>query len=235
MPHPIPNQPKNDYKKGDRVQNIDSGNFGTVSQDQTDPLLVHIIWDAEPNVDVVHKADSVRVAPWHEINFKDYTRVGDPVAFIFDLNLADPNPSRFGGAVKAEPQHYKAPNDVNPIHLRNFSEAGLIKPDFIPNAERKYQKDDRVKLKYARRAGTVRGYHKDGQLVMEWDHASGIAKCPEGDVVPLHTPRDTDPANPNQDAIDAIEALRVPLKKEIEALQAKLGNLTSAKKLLERG
>jgi hypothetical protein len=67
-----------------------------------------------------------------------------------------------------------------------------------------------------------------------WDH-SGVVRCPEEDVDVLYAPRDTDPANPNQDAIDAIEALRVPLKKEIEALQQKLGNLTTAKKLLERG
>ena len=217
MPHDIGPAPKHNFKKGDRIQNIDSGNFGTVYQDQTDPLVVHLVWDSEPSVVVCHKADSVRVAPWHEINLKDNA---EPV-IVLELSLPDPPKI---GAVK-----------IDPVHLRNFSEAGLIKPDFIPNAERKYQKGDRVKLKYARRAGTVRGYHKDGQLVMEWDHASGIAKCPEEDVVPLHTPRDTDPVNPNQPAIDTIKALREPLKKEIEALQQKLGNLTKAQKLLERG
>lgn len=42
-------------------------------------------------------------------------------------------------------------------------------------------------------------------------------------------------ANPNQEAIDAIEVQRAVLKKQVEDLQSRLSNLTTAKRLLERG
>jgi hypothetical protein len=197
MPHPIPAPDLIPFKKGDRVQNLDSGNFGTVYQDQTDPLLVHLVWDAEPNVVVCHKADSVRVAPWHEVN-----------------------------AVKTV--------KIDPVHLRNFREAGLLDPEKLPK-EPKFRAGDRVKFKYNRNCGTVAEVSKLGVLV-KWDKDTAEPLWErEDELVTLYAPRDTDPVNPNQDAIDAIEALRVPLKREIEALQAKLGNLTTAKKLLERG
>lgn len=73
MAHPIP-APKNPiFKKGDRVQHADSGIFGTVYQDQTDPLLVHLNWDKYPGQIECYKSDAVRVAPWHEINIMEVT------------------------------------------------------------------------------------------------------------------------------------------------------------------
>jgi hypothetical protein len=128
--------------------------------------------------------------------------------------------------------------DVDTI-LADFSQpftdagsfGGAVKAGF------QFKDGDRVKLKYNRMCGTVVGDQVQAGVYVHWDkHPEGHrVVTPVADLVPLHTPRDTDPVNPNQEAIDAIEALRVPLKKEIEALQAKLSSLTQAKKLLERG
>ena len=107
--------------------------------------------------------------------------------------------------------------------------------------ESPYQKGDRVKLKYKRMCGTVAAISDrlmDSSTVwVQWD------KNPEGktnavlvtDLVTLYAPRDTDPVNPNQEAIDAVEVQRQILIKQVESLQSRLGTLTNAKRLLERG
>lgn len=104
-----------------------------------------------------------------------------------------------------------------------------------------YQKGDRVKLKYNRMCGTVAAVSDrlmDSSTVwVQWD------KNPEGktnavlitDLVTVYAPRDTDPVNPNQEAIDAVEVQRQILIKEVESLQSRLSALTNAKRLLERG
>ena len=201
-------QKKFGYKQGDRVQHTETGVFGTVTENQTTFNLVKVDWEDHPGIPQRTPVNYVQIAPWHGLLHPGYV----PVLHIdVDSLFADFSAAEFteagslGGAVKA-----------------------------APVGGRKYTAGDRVKLKFARKCGTVRGYHVERDVVVEWDH-SGIATCPEKDLVTLWAPRDTDPVNPNQKAIDEIEALRVPLKQEIEALQAKLSALTQAKKLLERG
>ena len=106
----------------------------------------------------------------------------------------------------------------------------------------RFHKGDRVKFKYARNTGTVERDQQDGSDVVTvmWDHhLNDPLPRPiwedEDDLIVLYAPRDTDPVNPNQSAIDLIEAQRTVLKKQIEDLQSRLGDLTRAKKLLERG
>lgn len=100
-----------------------------------------------------------------------------------------------------------------------------------------YKKGDRVKLKYNRNTGTVTEDqpHYTGYVPVQWDQSGKLLKEPADALVPLHTPRDTDPVNPNQEAIDAIEVQRAALKRDVEALQSRLSALTAAKRLLERG
>lgn len=100
MPNPIPAPDLIPFKKGTRVQHADSGIFGTVYQDQTDPLLVHICWDKTPFVVECYKADAVLPAPWHGVNWKDVGTVADE------------------GLVEKD--------TVDPVHLKNFADAGLL-------------------------------------------------------------------------------------------------------------
>ncbi len=211
MAHPIPAYQNPIFKKGDRVQNADSGVFGTVYQDQTDPLLVTLRWDKTPNVAETYKADAVRVAPWHGINIKEYVPMDAEdwrqIGFVLELHLAPPKQSggdQYGGAVKDEPT---------------------------------FRAGDRVKLKYNRMCGTVVSQDEVNAVWVHWDKypADEQAAVPVKDLVTLYAPRDTDPANPNQEAIDAIEVQRQVLIKEVDAVQARLRTLTTAKKLLERG
>lgn len=134
------------------------------------------------------------------------------------------------------PQDYRADAfAVAPWHSINFKEyGGAVKA--VPK-EPTYHDGDRVKLKHKRVCGTVKGYHVDGNVMVVWDKnkAGTPVPCPEKDLVTLYAPRDTDPVNPNQEAIDAIEVQRQVLIKEVEAVQARLRSLTMAKRLLERG
>jgi hypothetical protein len=72
-------------------------------------------------------------------------------------------------------------------------------------------------------------------VVWDKNKAGTPVRCPEKDLLTLWAPRDTDPVNPNQEAIDAIEVQRQVLIKEVDAVQARLRTLTTAKRLLERG
>jgi uncharacterized protein YciI len=60
----------NNFKKGDRVQHLRSGQFATVTQDMdADTIMVWIAWDKNPSgVAESYMAEAFRVAPWHEIN-----------------------------------------------------------------------------------------------------------------------------------------------------------------------
>lgn len=201
------------YKKGDRVQGATTDRFGTVVEDQT-TQVVSVRWDGDPETGSsgIYQV-YLRPVPWHGLRLpQGYAPVlhFDIDAVVAGYRTAEPftEAGSLGGAVKAKPAE-----------------------SFL------YKKGDRVKLKYNRKCGTV---HKDqtdfeSSVCILWDHRADTLWEMADDLVILHAPRDTDPVNPNQEAIDAIEALRVPLKKEIEALQAKLSSLTQAKKLLERG
>lgn len=188
MPHVIPSaQP---FKKGDRVQHTGTGWLATVTEDQTEDIVL-INWDKnpEPNAEA-YRAGAFRIAPWHELPFDTAGSIEDGKVTETDLR--------------------------KPIHRIG----------------------DRVKLKYNRSGGTVKAnaFRGDRTVPVEWDKAPGIKAIEElADLVVLYAPRDDDPVNPNQEAIDAIEVQRDKLKKEVEALQQRLGTLTAAKRLLERG
>lgn len=190
------------YKKGDRIQHIETGIFGTIHKDQTDLSLVDLCWDKTPNVVECFKHDAVRIAPWHEVSVIAFMGV-DPYP-----RSADADGKLYGSAVKADA-------------------ADLCK----------YRAGDRVKLKYNRSCGTVVKVSTNGwQVSVQWDkRADDPAWENVKDLVTLYAPRDTDPVNPNQEAIDAIEVQRKALIKEVDAVQARLRTLTMAKKLLERG
>lgn len=115
---------------------------------------------------------------------------------------------------------------MNPTRLR------------IEQTDRKlYKHGDRVKLKWNRRVGTViaNEMHGDANVHIQWDHNPQPNWEHIRDLETVWAPRDTDPVNPNQEAIDAIEVQRKVLIKQVDELQARLGTLTRAQKLLERG
>lgn len=65
----------NNFKKGDRVQHLDTGQFATVLEDQNHDLFVEIKWDKNPSgLPESFMAEAFRIAPWHEINIKDFDR-----------------------------------------------------------------------------------------------------------------------------------------------------------------
>jgi hypothetical protein len=218
MPHDIGTAPKHIYKKGDKVQHNASGQFATVAEDQTDPLIVKIKWDERSEGPQDYRSDAFSVAPWHGINVKEYVPLDaedwKQIGFVLQLHLVPDADLKFtdagslGGAVKAKKK-------LQPL----------------------FKKGDRVKLKYNRKCGTV---HKDqtdfeSSVCILWDHRADTLWEMADDLVVLHAPRDTDPVNPNQEAIDAIEVQRQVLIKEVNAVQARLRSLTTAKRLLERG
>ena len=188
MAHAIEVVPDKTYKKDDRIQHRTAGTLGTVVEDQTDPLVVHVRWDGLNADHELYRADAILPAPWHGETDPRYTG---------DINL--------GKVVKGDPI---------------------------------YKIGDRVKLKYNRSCGTVKAnsFPGDTYVPVEWDKAPGVRAIEKlADLVVLYAPRDTDPVNPNQAAIDAIEVQRQALIKEVEAVQSRLRTLTQAKKLLERG
>lgn len=74
MAHAIEIEPNN-FKKGDRVQHLDTGWFATVAEDQNKGLFVKIIWDkSHTGPAEEYMAEAFRVAPWHGINIKDLVR-----------------------------------------------------------------------------------------------------------------------------------------------------------------
>lgn len=207
MAHKIP-EANITYKKGDRVQGLHSGRFGTVSRSLSGDA-VQLEWDGHPGE--VHDVWSrdLRPAPWHGIGFA-------PISFI-DLR-----------AVLAD--YGKLDDDVE---ITDAGTVGGAEKAFM------YKKGDRVKLKYNRNNGTIAEdqRHLDNRTIrVIWDKDRNVAAVEEiADLYTLHAPRDTDAVNPNQEAIDAIEKQRAVLKKEIEDLQSRLGTLSQAKRLLERG
>ena len=188
MPHAIPSA--HPFKKGDRVQHTGTGWLATVTEDQTEDIIL-INWDKNPEPEAeAYRAGAFRIAPWHELPFDTAGSIEDGKVTETDLR--------------------------KPIH----------------------QIGDRVKLKYSRACGTVRrnSFRGDKTTVVIWDKEPEVEAIEElADLVVLYAPRDDDPVNPNQEAIDAIEVQRDKLKKEVEALQHRLGTLTTAKRLLERG
>lgn len=221
MAHPIPANQNPLFKKGDRVQHNGTGTFATVVEDQTDPLIIKINWDERSEGPQDYRADAFRVAPWHGIKDPWF-----PLGFVVNLELI-PDTERLDG--------------VDPVHVKNFFDAGLLGGAVKANPASVtpiHKIGDRVKLKYNRSCGTVKAnaFPGDRTVPVEWDKAPGIKAIEElADLVVLYAPRDTDPVNPNQEAIDAIEVQRQVLIKEVNAVQARLRSLTTAKKLLERG
>lgn len=69
MAHEIVVEPNN-FKKGDRVQHLRSGNFATVTEDMSPiSVMVFIVWDTVPDAEPEsYMAEAFRTAPWHEIN-----------------------------------------------------------------------------------------------------------------------------------------------------------------------
>lgn len=135
-------------------------------------------------------------------------------------------------------QKLKKDLSVNRSEYEGFSGAGYggaVKADAASLC--KYQPGDRVKLKYNRSCGTVVKISPNGwQVSVQWDKvADDPAWEKVDDLVTMYAPRDTDPVNPNQEAIDAIEVQRTKLKKEVKDLQSRLATLTQAKRLLQRG
>lgn len=73
MAHAIEIEPNN-FKKGDRVQHLGTGQFATVTEDMTDDsILVKINWDKYPGQFETNQAEAFRIAPWHEINIMEVT------------------------------------------------------------------------------------------------------------------------------------------------------------------
>lgn len=115
-----------------------------------------------------------------------------------------------------------------------------VHPQFKDEDEEvfRFKKGDRVKLKYNKANGTI----VEDEIVsrdtcnvkVRWDKAGNPMWEHKKDLDVLYAPRASD-KNPNQAEIDAIDAARLPLIAEIEKLQAALGKLTQAKKILERG
>jgi beta-lactam-binding protein with PASTA domain len=194
------------YKENDRVQSTVSGKFGTVYQDQTSST-VHVKWDDAVNVVTGAPERMLRIAPWHEISFEEARRLLTAVDF----------------------------SQIDAVHFKNFTEAGLIMGGAVK--AKTYKVGDRVKLKYKRMCGTVVSDQVQAGVWVHWDkNPEGMKSAvPVKDLETLYAPRDTDPVNPNQEAIDAIEKQRDVLKKEVEALQSRLRSLTQAKRMLERG
>lgn len=137
------------------------------------------------------------------------------------------------------PQDYRADAfAVAPWHGINFKEYGGAVKANSASVTPIHKIGDRVKLKYNRSCGTVKAnaFPGDTTVPVEWDKTPGVKAIEKlADLVVLYAPRDTDPVNPNQEAIDAIEVQRQVLIKEVNAVQARLRTLTNAKKLLERG
>lgn len=136
--------------------------------------------------------------------------------------------------------------NMNEWQVSDHSKRGPIKD----GVEEKflYKEGDRVKLKYNKNTGTVARDQTDPQktVLIHWDKAKPFDKSTDEkggrelweyprNLTVLHAPRATDPANPDQELIDQLEALRLPIKARIERDQAILSKLTAAKKILKKG
>lgn len=229
MAHAIEIEPNN-FKKGDRVQHMRSGQFATVAEDQNKEPFVKVIWDKNPSgYAESYMAEAFQIALWHEIHIRDFAAAG-----LLSIDI-DTILTNYGSAVKdAGPPRYKTFEEVR-ANLKQYGSAVKANPASVTPI---HKIGDRVKLKYNRNCGTVKAnsFPGDTTVPVEWDKAPGVKAIEKlDDLVVLYAPRDTDPVNPNQEAIDAIEVQRQALIKEVEAVQARLRNLTTAKKLLERG
>lgn len=113
-----------------------------------------------------------------------------------------------------------------------------VHPQFKQEEVFRFKKGDRVKFKHSKANGTIvedEGITGDiCNVRVRWDKTDMVKWEHKRDLDVLYAPRASD-KNPNQAEIDAIDAARLPLIAEIEKLQAALGKLTQAKKILERG
>jgi len=202
------------FKKNDRVLAYGK-QLGTVYQDQEEGhVVVHVALDSQPNaVSGYYPSNLEKVPAEHE----DYLKGHISVLVIDDVSEEFINLLTAG---QYEP----------------FTDAGSIKD----GAEEKFlfKKDDRVKLKYNGNTGTVVRDEKDVDarfVAVQWD--KGVSPVTEHakDLTVLHAPRESDPVNPRQAEIDAIDAIRLPLIAKIEKDQAILSKLTAAKRILKKG
>jgi hypothetical protein len=113
-----------------------------------------------------------------------------------------------------------------------------VHPQFKEEEVFRFKKGDRVKLKYNKSNGTIVEDEITSRdtcnVKVQWDKGGTALWEHKRDLDVLYAPRASD-KNPHQEEINAIDAARLPLIAEIEKLQAALGKLTQAKKILERG
>ena len=133
--------------------------------------------------------------------------------------------------------------DIKDVHPDNLTLTCPAPPEFsvikTPNNSDEpflYKKGDRVKLKFNQSTGTVvrDQMGSEGAIFVKWDKSGKCIWEEPKSLVVLHAPRHTDEPHPNQELIDQIEAVRLPLKAEVERQQALLKHLTSALKIAKQ-
>lgn len=232
------------FKKNDRV--LTYGKYlGTVYQDQHEgDAVVHVALDSQPNaVCGYYPSNLEKVPAEHEDYLKGALSVlvfEDVPKELFDLLTAGQHEMfTDAGSIKN--------GNTNEWQVSDHSKRGPI-IDVDTTLDFQFKEGDRVKLKYNRNTGTVLRDQEANGVLVAWDHAKpGSEKASEGvkggknlwekpgDLTVLHAPRATDPANPDQELIDQLEALRLPIKARIERDQAILSKLTAAQKILKKG
>lgn len=116
----------------------------------------------------------------------------------------------------------------NPNHLR-------IKPRRVaaevPGAPEVLREGDRVRLRTGHRGGTVKRRNtRDGSYVVVWGEKHPTTVEVRSQLVVLYAPRpETEVWHPLQAAVDALDAERAELVKEVETVQAKLTATKKAK------
>lgn len=209
------------FKKNDRVLTYGK-HLGTVYQDQQEgDAVVHV------------ELDSLKgsVSGYYPSNLEKI-----PANTHISVLVIDDVPQEFFDLLSGNPW----------TNIGTTTDGPII--DVDTTLDFQFKEGDRVKLKYNRNTGTVLRDQEANGVLVAWDHAKpGSEKASEGvkggtnlwekpgDLTVLHAPRATDPVNPRQDEIDAIDALRLPLIAKIEKDQAILSKLTAAKKILTKG
>lgn len=119
---------------------------------------------------------------------------------------------------------------INPKEVHSVPKTPNNSSDFL------YKKDDRVKLKYNGSIGTVvrDQVGSEGAIFVVWDKSGKYIWEEPKNLVTLHAPRHTDEPHPNQELIDQIESVRLPLKAEVERKQALLKHMTQALKIAKQ-
>lgn len=238
------------FKKNDRVLAYGK-TLGTVYQDQHEgDAVVHVELDSQKG----------SVSGYYPSNLEKVPANTHISVLVLDdvpqglIDLLSGNPWRNIGTTTDGPII-----DVDTTldkKAEPFTHAGSIKDGITTEevlrsngAEEKflYKEGDRVKLKYNKNTGTVVRDQTDPlkTVLVHWDKAKPFDKSTDEkggrelweyprNLTVLHAPRATDPANPEQELIDQLEALRLPIKARVERDQAILSKLTAAQKILKR-